>query len=95
MLHRIKEMLCDELEKYAGEEKINSANELDQIDKLTHALKCVETIMAMKGGAESESGGASYARGRSMRTGRYISRDDGMGGNGYPSRDPYMMDRRY
>lgn len=95
MLERIKDMLCDELEQFANAEKINSAAELDQIDKLTHSLKSIETIMAMRGGEGSEAGGSyggSYARGRSMRTGRYVSRDDGVGGKSYP---PMTMRERY
>ena len=92
MLERIQDMLTDELEKFAGKDKLANVAELDQLDKLTHALKSVKTTIAMCEGGYSQD---SYARGRSMRTGRYISRDsymnrdDGMGGITYPS------DRRY
>ena len=41
--------------------------------------------------------GMSYARGRDMRTGRYISRDDGYSGHWNPMEyiDPMYWDRRY
>ena len=44
----------------------------------------------------SYNDGMSYARGRDMRTGRYISRDDGYSGH-YPMEyiDPLYWDRRY
>ena len=44
----------------------------------------------------SYNDGMSYARGRDMRTGRYISRDDGYSGH-YPMEyiDPMYWDRRY
>lgn len=90
MLERIQDMLTDELETFAGKDKLANVAELDQLDKLTHALKSVKTTIAM-----CEAGGYSrdgYARARSMRTGHYVSRDsymgrdDGMGGIGYPVR---------
>ena len=64
---------------------------------MAHALKSLKTYEAMAG--NSEYGGSyecgsyegSYARGRSQRTGRYISRE-GDRGNGMPYEGSY---RRY
>lgn len=100
----VKEMLCEELEKIAQKGELTTGS-LDAIDKLTHSIKSIATVLAMEGYSErggsyrgefegatgpyaGEGGsydGASYRRGRSMTTGRYISRassrysrDDGM-----------------
>lgn len=54
-----------------------SEKDLEMIDKMAHALKSLATYDAMKG--HSEYDGNSYRRGRSMTTGRYVSRDDGRG----------------
>ena len=51
---------------------------LDIINKLTHSIKSIDTILAMAG--YSREDGASYRRGRSMITGRYISRSPGRDG---------------
>lgn len=80
--------ICDALhreleqfdEKFSGGAQMN-AQELDTINKMTHALKSLATYDAMRGNSED-----SYARGRSRMTGRYISRD------GYSRDDGY---RRY
>lgn len=45
-LKKIKKMLCDELKEIA-ETKV-TASSIDIIDKLTHSLKSVETILAMQ-----------------------------------------------
>lgn len=89
-LYKLKEMLCDELEEYANKGEL-SAGSLDVIDKLSHALKSVTTIIAMEDAegdySKDYSGGmnrmypkyyrdSSYARGRRRDSmGRY-SRDD-------------------
>ena len=57
-------------EKFANGAQING-QELDHIDKMAHALKCLATYEAMEGNSED-----SYARGRSRTTGRYVSRDE-------------------
>jgi len=67
-------------EKFSNGAQMN-AQELDTINKMTHALKSLATYDAMRGNSED-----SYARGRSRMTGRYISRD------GYSRDDGY---RRY
>ena len=55
-----------------------SGQDLEHIDKMAHALKCLKTYEAMHGNSEYYGyDGGSYARGRSRTTGRYISRDEG------------------
>ena len=86
-LHELKDMLCDELKEYG--KKDLTAGSLDVIDKLSHALKSIETIIAMEE-ADGEysgtyhvpryrDGGSSYTRRGTYRRrdsmGRY-SRDD-------------------
>lgn len=87
MYHKICEAIHKELDqledKYSSGAQL-SGKDLEDIDKMAHALKCLKTYEAMEGNSEYDG---SYARGRSRTTGRYISRDDG-----YDSRDGY---RRY
>lgn len=45
--HEIKEMLCEELEAMTKNGTIRTKEDLDIIDKLTHSIKSVETIIAM------------------------------------------------
>lgn len=84
-MHELKDMLCEELEHIAEQGEL-TAGSLDTIDKLTHSIKSIATIMAMEDAGYSRDyvdkyRGASYARrkdsmGRySRRNGRY-SRDD-------------------
>ena len=66
-------------QKYAnGNAQLNS-QDLENIDKMAHALKSLATYDAMKGSSEygGSYDGGSYARGRSRMTGRYVSRDGG------------------
>lgn len=75
----LKEMLCDELDKIASKGEL-TAGTLDTVQKLTHSLKSVETIMAMEGYGDSyddwsyEDGsyerGGNRGGGRSNRRGR-------------------------
>ena len=60
--------------KYANGTQL-SGKDLEDVDKMAHALKSIATYEAMKG--ESGYEGDSYARGRSRMTGRYVSRDGG------------------
>ena len=71
-------------EKFASGGKL-TAQELEHIDKMAHALKSLKTYEAMEGNSEIGGGYDSYARGRSRMTGRYISRE-GDRGNGIPYR---------
>lgn len=63
-MYELKEMLCDELAKITKKGEL-SAGSLDAVDKLTHSIKSIETIIAMD--EYSEEGGSyeggSYARG--------------------------------
>jgi len=88
-IYDLKDMLCDELEQIMASGNVN----LDMIDKLTHTLKSVETIIAMKEGGYSTSVMPRESRhyndsGNSYRNGR----DGGISYNeGYNS---YRMNRR-
>lgn len=81
-MHELKEMLCEELEHIADKGEL-TAGSLDTIDKLTHSIKSIATIMAMEdadysyddGNMGSYRGG-SYARRRDNR-GRYSRRNMG------------------
>ena len=90
MYHAICEAIHKELdqleEKYSSGAQLAS-KDLEDIDKMSHALKCLKTYEVMEGNSEYDGGSYrgsydSYARGRSRTTGRYISRD-----GGYDSRD--------
>ena len=74
-IYDLRDMLCEELEQVMSK---NTNMNLDQIDKLTHALKSVETIIAMKEGGYSTTVNRdryyddnSYFSGNSYRNGRY------------------------
>ena len=62
-LYDLKDMLCKELEEYSNGDL--SAGKLDIIDKLAHAVKSLETIIAMNE--------ASDTSGRYDESGRYES----------------------
>ena len=83
-IHKEMDMLD---EKYSKGTQL-SGQDLEHIDMMAHALKCLKGYEAMTG--HSEYDGGSYARGRSRTTGRYMSMD-GDRGNG-ASYDGY---RRY
>lgn len=88
-MEELKQMLCDELEKITRKGEL-SAGSLDAVDKLTHSIKSIETIMAMNDYSnEGRSYDGSYDDnyGRSYR-GRSYAR-----GNGRRSRD--YSGRRY
>ena len=76
----LEKALCKELEvieqKLKGGAEM-SAQELDKVDKIVHAMKSLVTYEAMKEAdeySENMSGGMSGYRGRAMN-GRYVSRD--------------------
>ena len=60
----IRDMLCDELEKFAEHGELN-ASAVDMVDKLSHSIKSIDTILAMKGYSEDDMSyrGGSYGRG--------------------------------
>jgi hypothetical protein len=47
-MEELKSMLMDELEEVTEKGKL-TAGDLDTVDKLTHSIKSIETILAMKG----------------------------------------------
>lgn len=86
-IHKEMDMLDD---KYSKGTQL-SAQDLEHIDKMAHALKSLKTYEAMAGNSEYGSYD-SYARGRSRMTGRYISRDNEMTAGYDPREGSY---RRY
>lgn len=45
--HELKKMLCKELDEMTNKGVIRDEHDLEIIDKLTHSIKSVETIIAM------------------------------------------------
>lgn len=83
-MYKLKDMLCDELDKISQKGEL-SAGSLDAIDKLTHSIKSIDTIIAME--EYSEDDGMTY-------------RNDGNRGNSYAnrkrdSRGRYSRDNSY
>jgi hypothetical protein len=74
MYEDLKEMLCRELEEITRKGEMTTGT-LDVVDKLTHAIKSIDTIVAM--------GRSGYSRGNDGMSGRgrsYDSYGDGMSG---------------
>lgn len=68
-MEELKENLCRELEDVGKEEL--SVSTLDIIDKLTHSIKSIETILAMEGYSKDNSyDRGSYDRGSYDYSGR-------------------------
>lgn len=79
--YNIKKMLCKELEEVAKRGEL-STGDLEVVDKLTHSIKSIVTIMAMEDSGYSYNDGYSGARrrdgmGRYMNSGSYDSYYDG------------------
>ena len=98
--YELKDMLCGELDKFTKKSEINPQS-LDMIDKLTHSIKSLETIIAMnEQDGESEMypyyGGRAYQSGNnggggSNRRGRSnAQRRDSRGR--YSNRENYSRD---
>lgn len=81
-MEELREMLCEELDNMAGNEITTGSLEI--IDKLTHSIKSIDTIMAM----EEAGYGDDYSRRGSYR-GSYGSYDDGS----YERRGSYARGR--
>ena len=60
-LEKLRDMLMEEIEKYAEKDNLTT-NGLYTIDKLSHAIKCIDTIIAMEEAGYSNEN--AYARGR-------------------------------
>lgn len=69
-MNELKKMLCEELDEITRKGEL-SVSGLDAIDKLTHSIKSIDTILAMEGYSED----GSYARGRRDSMGRYSNED--------------------
>lgn len=78
----LRDNLMDELEKFA--DKPMNEQSLDLVDKLAHAIKCIDTVSAMER-AESRDGysGRMYRDGMSGRTYRDDYSGDGVSGRRY------------
>lgn len=87
----LRDNLMDELEKFA--DKPLNEQSLDLVDKLAHAIKCIDTVSAMEE-HESRDGfsGRSYRDGGGMSGRRY--RDDYSGRYFYTQRDGISGRRR-
>ena len=73
----LKDMLCDELQEFAKKGEL-SAGDLEAVDKLTHSIKSLVTIIAMEDGGYSNDGydhGSSYGYDRGYSGRRYTNRD--------------------
>lgn len=79
MMEKLRDMLCDELEKITKKGELSTGS-LDVIDKLTHSIKSIDTIMAMEGSSyeNRRDRGGSYNYGYE-RGGSYARRRDSMG----------------
>ena len=97
--YELKKMLCRELDEIVAKSKGElSAGSLDAIDKLTHSIKSLVTIMAMDDNGYSYNDGYSGARRRDSMgryadsgvSGRYY--DDGYSGRGYSEGMRYSRD---
>lgn len=53
-LEKIRKIICDEIDAIAEDGKLSNAGALDTVDKLTHSLKSIETIMAMENGYSND-----------------------------------------
>lgn len=75
-LYSLRDMLCNELDGIVSNSQGNIP--LDIIDKVTHSLKSVEAIIAMKEGSNN-----SYANGNSYGGNNSYNSYNSYGGNSY------------
>ena len=68
-LYELKDLVCDELKEYGKKGEISMGN-LDVIDKLSHTLKSLETIIAME---EAEGGNGCRAAGTAGKRGEWAN----------------------
>ena len=76
-LDELRDMLMDELEKCSDKGEL-SAGSLEVIDKLAHAIKSIDTIVAMEDAGYSNEYSNARGRGKNARRdsmGRYSSDD--------------------
>ena len=92
-MHELKEMLCDELMQIADKGEL-TAGSLDTIDKLTHSIKSIATIMAMEDSDYSyEDGNMGGMNRGSYRGGSYRGYDQRRDSRGRYSRNSYPRRR--
>lgn len=54
MMNRLRRILCEELEEMVNEDRVNEGT-IEIVDRMTHSIKSIDTIKAMKhSNAESE-----------------------------------------
>lgn len=95
-MYELREMLVNELEKLTKKGEL-TAGSLDTVDKLTHSIKSIDTIVAMEEAGEYSHDGMSYARGRNVRRdsmGRYSSDSRYSMNHPYYDRGYSMHDKR-
>ena len=71
-MYELRDMLCDELDKVAEQGEL-TAGSLELVDKLTHSIKSIDTILAMEeayGDDYSRDDGRMYDDGHSYNRGR-------------------------
>ena len=90
----LKEMLCEELEDVVKKGEL-SAGDLDVVDKLTHSIKSLVTIMAMEEGGYSNDGSYDNYGNGGMNGGSYTSYRGYSGRRGRDSMGRYTSGRRY
>lgn len=92
----LKDMLCQELEDLVKKGEL-SAGALDAVDKLTHSIKSLVTIIAMEEGGYSNDGSYDGYNGNGgMNGGSYNSYARGYSGRrGRDSMGRYTSGRRY
>ena len=95
VLEEIRDMLYDEIECVAEKGQISNGSTLEVIDKLTHSLKSIETILAMENYEDDEysrrGGRGNYSYG-GMRNRRMM---DNGGQYNYNSYRGGRSSRRY
>ena len=77
----LRDNLVDELEKFA--DKPLNEQSLDLVDKLAHAIKCIDTVSAMERAENDGYSGRSYRDGMSGRMYRDGYSEDGISGRRY------------
>lgn len=85
---QLRDNLMDELEKFA--DKPITEQNLEYIDKLSHSIKCLDTVYGMNiGEQESREGysGRMYRDGMSGRRGYFYTQRDGGGTSNRRRRD--------
>ena len=88
-LEELREILMEELDECVKKDELSTSS-LDVIDKLTHSIKSIDTILAMEEAGYSYEDNHSYARGR----GKYAKRDS-MGRYSRNSYNDGSYDRYY